>query len=92
MNTHVHADHVTGTGLLKTKCTCKSLISKISGALADVYVEPGDNIQFGKFSLSVRSTPGHTNGLILSVIFPLFFYQPVICRLPTFLGVRISEK
>uniref|UniRef100_A0A224XVL3 Persulfide dioxygenase ETHE1, mitochondrial n=1 Tax=Panstrongylus lignarius TaxID=156445 RepID=A0A224XVL3_9HEMI len=67
MNTHVHADHVTGTGLLKTKCTCKSLISKISGALADVYVEPGDKVQFGKFSLSVRPTPGHTNGCVTYV-------------------------
>uniref|UniRef100_A0A023F8B6 Persulfide dioxygenase ETHE1, mitochondrial n=1 Tax=Triatoma infestans TaxID=30076 RepID=A0A023F8B6_TRIIF len=67
MNTHVHADHVTGTGLLKTKCNCKSLISKISGALADVYVDPGDKVQFGKFSLSVRPTPGHTNGCVTYV-------------------------
>ncbi|KAK9503183.1 hypothetical protein O3M35_011807 [Rhynocoris fuscipes] len=67
MNTHVHADHVTGTGLLKSKCSCRSLISKASGAKADVYVNPGDEIKFGQFSVSVRPTPGHTNGCITYV-------------------------
>ncbi|KAJ7528107.1 hypothetical protein O6H91_16G084500 [Diphasiastrum complanatum] len=68
MNTHVHADHVTGTGLLKTKLPgVKSLISKASGAKADVFVNPGDTIQFGTFSLEVRATPGHTKGCVTYV-------------------------
>lgn len=65
MNTHVHADHITGTGLLKKLVPgCKSLISKMSGAKADVHVEHGDIIEFGSHKLEVRSTPGHTNGCI----------------------------
>ena len=48
MNTHVHADHVTGTGILKNLTGCKSVISKISGAKADVYIKDGDAIDFGE--------------------------------------------
>ena len=48
MNTHVHADHVTGTGILKNITGCKSMISKISGAKADVYIKDGDAINFGE--------------------------------------------
>ncbi|KAL2653692.1 hypothetical protein R1flu_021820 [Riccia fluitans] len=63
MNTHVHADHVTGTGLLKAKLPgVRSLISKASGAKADVYVEHGDRVQYGSLFLEVRATPGHTQG------------------------------
>ena len=47
MNTHVHADHVTGTGILKALTGCKSVISKTSGAKADVLVNDGDTIDFG---------------------------------------------
>ena len=63
MNTHVHADHITGTGKLKEKLPqCKSIISKAGSAKADIQLEHGDKIKFGKFELEARSTPGHTNG------------------------------
>ncbi|BET03145.1 Metallo-beta-lactamase superfamily [Nesidiocoris tenuis] len=68
INTHVHADHITGTGLLKKSTNCKSIISKYSGAKADIYVEDGDNIEFGQFALTVRPTPGHTNGCVTYVL------------------------
>lgn len=62
-NTHVHADHVTGTGELKKLIpTCQSIISSSSGAKADIFVNSGDEIEFGRYSVEVRSTPGHTNG------------------------------
>jgi len=68
MNTHMHADHVTGTGLLKKLLPgSKSLISKSSGAAADVYVEDGFDVQFGRHRLTVRATPGHTNGCVTYV-------------------------
>ncbi len=63
VNTHVHADHVTGTGAIKELVpTCQSVISKDAFAKADVFIEHGDKLKFGKFELEVRSTPGHTNG------------------------------
>ncbi|CAK9155536.1 unnamed protein product, partial [Ilex paraguariensis] len=68
INTHVHADHVTGTGLIKTKVPgVKSIISKASDAKADLVVEPGDKICFGDLFLVVRATPGHTLGCVTYV-------------------------
>ncbi|KAG8502334.1 hypothetical protein CXB51_000304 [Gossypium anomalum] len=68
MNTHVHADHITGTGLIKGKVPgVKSVISKASGSKADVFVEPGDKISFGDLFLEVRATPGHTMGCVTYV-------------------------
>lgn len=65
INTHMHADHVTGTGMIKRQIpTCKSVISKHTEAKADVYVDNGELIKFGKFSLECRMTPGHTDSCI----------------------------
>lgn len=68
-NTHCHADHVTGTGLLKKMVPgCRSVISKDSGALADIHIKEGDVINFGKFFLEVHATPGHTDGCLTYVL------------------------
>ena len=63
VNTHMHADHITGTGELKKLVPdVKSVISKASGAQADVKIADGHTITFGKFRLDCRATPGHTSG------------------------------
>lgn len=68
MNTHVHADHVTGTGVLKSKFPgLQSIISKASKAKADLLLEPGDRISIGNLFLEVRPTPGHTCGCVTYV-------------------------
>ena len=69
MNTHCHADHVTGTGVLrkKYKTPIQTLIAGASGAKADVHVKHGDMVKFGDEALEVRSTPGHTDGCITYV-------------------------
>lgn len=68
MNTHVHADHVTGTGFIKSKMPgVKSVISKASQATADHVIEHGDRIYFGNLFLEVRATPGHTLGCVTYV-------------------------
>jgi len=68
INTHMHADHVTGTGLLKKHFpACKSVISNKSPAKADWHIDDGDVIRFGKFSLECRNTPGHTDGCMTYV-------------------------
>ncbi|GJP46765.1 hypothetical protein CLOM_g6007 [Closterium sp. NIES-68] len=69
LNTHAHADHITGTGLLKKRVPgIRSVISAASGAGADVLVDHGDVIPFGRFGLQVRATPGHTKGCITFVL------------------------
>ena len=65
LNTHAHADHITGTGLLKEKVKgFKSVISTASGAKADVLINQGDQIIFGNRYLEARATPGHTVGCL----------------------------
>jgi sulfur dioxygenase len=65
LETHVHADHVTGAGELRARTGAKSVVSKAGGApCADVLVTDGDQIRFGRFSLEVRATPGHTDGCV----------------------------
>ncbi|XP_033122799.1 persulfide dioxygenase ETHE1, mitochondrial-like [Anneissia japonica] len=68
-NTHCHADHITGTGELKKRIpSCRSVISKASGAQADVHLEEGDRICFGEWCLDTLNTPGHTNGCMTFVL------------------------
>ena len=65
VNTHAHADHITGTYLLKQKIPgLQSVIAEHSGAAADIHINAGDRIVFGRRFLEARSTPGHTNGCL----------------------------
>jgi sulfur dioxygenase len=65
VNTHAHADHITGTGILKKRVDgLKSVISKASGAQADIHIEEGDRIVFGSRFIEARATPGHTDGCL----------------------------
>ncbi|MET0387740.1 MAG: MBL fold metallo-hydrolase [Polyangiales bacterium] len=65
LETHVHADHVTGSGLLRDHFGAKTVVAERSGVVcADWQVKQGDNITFGQHTLEVRETPGHTNGCV----------------------------
>jgi len=69
IETHVHADHVTGAWLLKRQFSSQILVAKASGAQgADRYVINGDRIEFGARYLEVRATPGHTDGCLTYVL------------------------
>lgn len=61
----MHADHVTGTGKLKSLlCETQSVIGKASGAQADIHLVDGDVVKFGGHELLASATPGHTNGCL----------------------------
>ncbi|MGB5011669.1 MAG: MBL fold metallo-hydrolase, partial [Candidatus Dechloromonas phosphoritropha] len=70
LDTHCHADHVTGAWLMQQSTGCKIGISARYGdALqgADLRLDHGDRVAFGKRSLEVRATPGHTDGCLTYV-------------------------
>ena len=69
LDTHVHADHVTGAWLFKQRCGSGIAVGAASGASgADRYLGHGDRVQFGGRYLEVRATPGHTEGCITYVM------------------------
>jgi sulfur dioxygenase len=69
LETHVHADHVTGAWLLKERTDCRIALSAESGAEgADRYLVQDDVIAFGDRNLQVRQTPGHTSGCLTYVL------------------------
>ncbi|KQV87939.1 MBL fold metallo-hydrolase [Massilia sp. Root351] len=69
LDTHVHADHVTGAWRLHQRCGSSMAVAEAAGAaLADRPLRHGDRIQFGSRHLTVRATPGHTNGCLTYVL------------------------
>uniref|UniRef100_A0A8C6ZT27 ETHE1 persulfide dioxygenase n=1 Tax=Nothoprocta perdicaria TaxID=30464 RepID=A0A8C6ZT27_NOTPE len=69
VNTHVHADHVTGTGALRAALPGSvTAIAAASGARADRLLRDGDRLRFGAFELEVRASPGHTPGCVTLVL------------------------
>lgn len=62
LETHVHADHVTGAGILKTRMGGRIGVSRHADApAADLRLEDGDVLEVGQIRLEVRETPGHTS-------------------------------
>ena len=69
LDTHVHADHVTGAWLLRERLGSRIALARTSGAAgADRYLEHGERVEFGARWLSVRATPGHTSGCLSFVL------------------------
>jgi len=63
LETHVHADHVTGAWLLKQRFGSDILYPASSGVEgADRLLGEGDTVRFGRHAVEVRLTPGHTAG------------------------------
>jgi glyoxylase-like metal-dependent hydrolase (beta-lactamase superfamily II)/rhodanese-related sulfurtransferase len=69
LETHVHADHVTGAWMLKRQTGCRIALSAAAGAEgADRYLAQDDVVAFGDRNLQVRQTPGHTSGCLTYVL------------------------
>lgn len=65
LETHVHADHITGGGKLKSLTTAKTGVSEACGAAsADMQLKDNDVITFGQEKITVIATPGHTVGSV----------------------------
>jgi sulfur dioxygenase len=62
LETHVHADHVTGSGILRKTFNSIVMLHENSRAkCADVQIKEGDFIPLGTSKIHVLHTPGHTD-------------------------------
>jgi glyoxylase-like metal-dependent hydrolase (beta-lactamase superfamily II) len=63
LETHVHADHVTGGGRLREALGSRVVVGAATGVEnADVTMADGERFAFGGLALEARATPGHTAG------------------------------
>ncbi|MEJ2130401.1 MAG: MBL fold metallo-hydrolase [Gammaproteobacteria bacterium] len=69
LDTHVHADHVTGAWLMKLAFGAQIALSRrYDVSEVDFRVDEGDIIRFGDCALEVQATPGHTEGCVTYVL------------------------
>ncbi|MGH8736390.1 MAG: MBL fold metallo-hydrolase [Burkholderiales bacterium] len=69
IETHVHADHVTGAWLLHRRLGSRIAVARQGGARgADRTLEAAESIAIGARQLQVRATPGHTSGCLSYVL------------------------
>ena len=62
IETHLHADHVTGASRLRDRTGCRCALPEKSGAEdVDVAVKEGESIRIGGLELKPLYTPGHTD-------------------------------
>ncbi len=65
LETHVHADHITGSGLLRQRLGSSSVVHRDAGApCADLQISDGVKLQVGDMEFEARHTPGHTPGCV----------------------------
>jgi len=62
LETHVHADHLTGARRLKARSGCRIAVPKMLGLpCADIGVQEGEPFTVGTVELQPLFTPGHTD-------------------------------
>ena len=65
LDTHVHADHITGSGEIRKRTGAKvGVSSAYDMSCPDLHIEDGQEIRFGGFTIRSIHTPGHTSGCL----------------------------
>lgn len=62
LDTHVHADHITGASAIRNQLHSKYVVGAGSALeCADILIKDGDSLNFGSFQIDALATPGHTD-------------------------------
>lgn len=69
LETHVHADHITGAYELKQKTGAQiALGASAQVSCADINLLDGEELSFGAFKIKALFTPGHTEGCTTYIV------------------------
>jgi len=69
VDTHAHADHITGSWLMHEATGCAiGLAAAARAENVNLSLQHGDQVAFGNRNLEVRATPGHTDGCLTYVL------------------------
>ncbi|WP_017655534.1 FAD/NAD(P)-binding protein [Fortiea contorta] len=62
LETHIHADHVTGADKLRQLTDCLAIVpEKAAAVCADRYIRDGNILQLGNLEILAIATPGHSD-------------------------------
>jgi len=62
LETHIHADHITGTGKLRELTGCSGIVpDNAEAACADAHIGHGDTFRVGDVDIRAIETHGHTD-------------------------------
>ncbi|MBP9812253.1 MBL fold metallo-hydrolase [Candidatus Gracilibacteria bacterium] len=79
LDTHIHADHITGSGVLREKTGAKIALGEGARvANPDILLADGEIFTVGNMEVRALSTPGHTDGCTSFVIGDMLFSGDVL--------------
>lgn len=62
LDTHIHADHITGAGEIRRRTGAKTAVSECARiTCADLLLKDGEELFLGKRKIRALTTPGHTD-------------------------------
>ncbi|MCG8366477.1 MAG: MBL fold metallo-hydrolase [Pseudanabaenales cyanobacterium] len=62
LETHIHADHITGADKLRAATGCLGIVpEQAQASCADRHIKDGETLQLGAITLEAIATPGHTD-------------------------------
>ncbi|MEH2266603.1 MBL fold metallo-hydrolase [Nostoc sp.] len=62
LETHIHADHITGTAKLREMTGCLGIVpDKAKASCADRYIKDGEILKLASMTIEAIATPGHTD-------------------------------
>lgn len=62
LETHIHADHITGTDRLRQMTGCLGIVPEnAQAACADRHIGDGETLKLGAITIQAIATPGHTD-------------------------------
>lgn len=62
LDTHIHADHITGAGEIRKRTDAKTAVSRRANVdCVDIALEDGQELTLGNKKIKVIATPGHTD-------------------------------